>query len=110
MSSIITILSNSNVQNYHSVRFGGVSGVTLAMGVQGGKVVAFWSDRGNALSQTVLTFGSVSELAKLPEAFKASTGLAIGDVSLRKLASHYMPVLSTAQAPTAPEKAAKPSK
>jgi hypothetical protein len=96
-----SILSNANVSNYHSVRFGGVSGVTIAVGELHGKVVAFWSPKGAGLSQVVHTFGSASEAEKLPTLFRASTGLEISVKSLQKLMGQHMSVLSAAPAPTA---------
>lgn len=101
------ILTNTNVSNYHSTRFGGVSGVTLALGEQGGKVVAFWTPKGAGLTQTVHTFGSATEAEKLPALFKAATGLDIGSKSLQKLMAPHMGVLSSVPSVAQPVKASK---
>jgi len=99
MSKLIlasSVLSHLTVASYRSTRFGGQSGVTIAVGEKEGRVVAFWSPRGAGLTQVSHSFGSVSEAEKLPEIFKASTGLDISERSLRKLLGDLVPVLQRA--------------
>jgi len=94
MSNITVILSASNVNGYHSTRFGGVHGTTIAMGTYQGKVVAFWALQGSPLDQTVITCQSTADLANVVKAFKLSTGLTIADKSFVKLAAPHIPALS----------------
>lgn len=98
MSKLIigsALLSNANVANYHSTRFGGQQGITVALGERDGKVVAFWGGKDG--SQVVKAYGNAKELESLPKDFKASTGLEISEKSLQKLANPHMAFLVAQQ-------------